>query len=145
MFPTFSRTTLILSNINSTLSDWFTMVMSPIFLTKPPGITGSQAAAKATIAKNMHATCAIFTCKRNNNLCSIHSAFRQHTYKTQLLMRLNLRKLMAKFVLYDFVISFCRHGFRCLMQCYLFLSVHIMFLFLLCLFVFQCYLFLHYL
>ncbi len=43
-------------------------------------------------------------------------------------MRFHLCKLMAKYVFYDFLISSCNYGFRFLMQCDLFLSVHYLFL-----------------
>ncbi len=128
MCLTFSRTRLLFSNFYSTFTDWFTMIKSPILFTKAPGLTGYQAAAKATIAKNMHVTRVIFTCKRNKYLCPTHSAFRQHIYKIQFLMRFHLCKLMAKLVFYNFLISSCNHGFRRLMQCDLFLSVHYLFL-----------------
>ncbi len=143
MCPTFSHTVLMLSNFNSTFTDWFTIIKSPSLFTKAPGRTGSQAVVKATMATNMHVNRVIFTCKRNNSLCSTHSAFHQHFYRIQFLMRLHLRKLMAKLVSYDFLISSCNHGFRYLMQCdlflsmhYLFLSLHDLFQLLLCLFVF---------
>ncbi len=61
-------------------------------------------------------------------ICLTHSAFRQHTYEIQFLMRFHLCKLMAKLVFYDFLISSGNHGFRFLMQCDLFLSVHYLFL-----------------
>ncbi len=63
MCLTFYRTLLLIL---------FAMIISPSFFTKAPDLTGFQAIAKEATANIMHATCLIFICKKNNNLCFKH-------------------------------------------------------------------------